>query len=161
MSGGKFASLTSGLLVRKGEARPSEGMALRGYSFASAPGPHDVLERVLERPMGDVPQLAVVARVTRPPQPETHEEAETLKPPKCAHADGAAKPCESSLKPRRLMVSLSPGEHETLGLIAVKKGVTRHQLLRNALDEYLALLVEEYSDACSCIYSGCSCAAPA
>jgi hypothetical protein len=55
------------------------------------------------------------------------------------------------------MVTVTAGEFETLGLIGVKKNVSRHQLLRNALDEYLALLVDEYSQACQCIYSGCSC----
>lgn len=62
-----------------------------------------------------------------------------------------------TVKPRRLMVTLSPGEYETLGLIGVKKSATRHQLCRNALDEYLALLVEEYGGDCECIYAGSSC----
>jgi hypothetical protein len=38
------------------------------------------------------------------------------------------------------MVQLSPLEFETLGHMSVKKGTSRHQLLRNALDEYMALL---------------------
>jgi hypothetical protein len=70
---------------------------------------------------------------------------------------GGQPPTGTSDKGRRLMVTVTPGEYETLGLIGVKKNVSRHQLLRNALDEYLALLVDEYSEACQCIYTGCSC----
>jgi hypothetical protein len=55
------------------------------------------------------------------------------------------------------MVSVTPGEFETLGIIAVKKSITRHQLVRNALNEYLALVVEEFGEGCQCIYTGCSC----
>jgi hypothetical protein len=60
-------------------------------------------------------------------------------------------------KTRRLMVSLTPSEYETLGIIGVKKALSRHQLLRGAVDEYLALLVEEYSGDCACIHSSCTC----
>jgi hypothetical protein len=58
------------------------------------------------------------------------------------------------------MVQLSPLEFETLGHMSVKKGTSRHQLLRNALDEYMALLGEEYGDDCQCIYTGCTCDVP-
>ncbi|HXJ00050.1 MAG TPA: hypothetical protein VNH44_02430, partial [Micropepsaceae bacterium] len=77
--------------------------------------------------------------------------------PRGAAPPGDPPPPAPSDKPRRLMVSLTPGEYETLGIIGVKKNTTRHQLLRNALDEYLALLVEEFSGDCQCIYSGGSC----
>jgi hypothetical protein len=58
------------------------------------------------------------------------------------------------------MVALSPTEFETLGHMSVKKGTTRHQLLRDALDEYMALLGEEYGEDCQCIYTGCTCDNP-
>jgi hypothetical protein len=35
-------------------------------------------------------------------------------------------------KLRRRMVTLPPADHETIGLIAVKKGITRHEILRLA-----------------------------
>ena len=161
MSGGKFASLTSGLLVRKGEARPSEAMPPHAFSFAAGFAPKQTPERHSARPLEEVPPPAVVSGAHGLERPRMDQVCETLEPVTPAPDEAAAKPCESTLKPRRLMVSLSSSEHETLGLIAVKKGVTRHRLLRNALDEYLALLVDEYGDACACINSGCACASPA
>ena len=53
-------------------------------------------------------------------------------------------------KPRRLMVTLSAAEFEKLGIAAVKKGVTRHQLMRGALNLYLERLKCEFS-ACGCM----------
>ena len=66
-------------------------------------------------------------------------------------------PPQEPEKPRRLVVTLTAAEYETLGHMAVKKGSTRHQLLRDALDEYMALLGEEFGGDCNCIYTGCSC----
>ena len=157
MSGGKFASLTAGLLVRRGEARQSEATPRPAMSFASAFAAKEPLARVPLPPKHEDPQPVVLPWARRPERCAMHEEAETPEAAQHAPREAAAKPSQSAVKPRRLMVTVSPGEHETLGLIAVKKGVTRHQLLRNALDEYLALLVEEYSDVCSCINTGCAC----
>ena len=57
------------------------------------------------------------------------------------------------VKPRRMMVTLSAPEFEKLGIAAVKKGVTRHQLLRAALDLYLERLTCEFSE-CGCMTAG-------
>ncbi|HEY4266286.1 MAG TPA: hypothetical protein VGM72_13280 [Micropepsaceae bacterium] len=90
-------------------------------------------------------------------------EASKMPPPKSASpqppraAPAGDPPPGQPGKTRRLTVSVSPSEYETLGLVAVKKNVTRHQLVRSALDEYLALLVDEYGEGCRCIYTGCSC----
>jgi len=131
MNGGKFASLTAGLLVRKGEARPSlmAGASVVTLTLPNAPRPN----------VAPVPiQAGRRAGSGNPPPP----------------------PPEEPNKPRRLMVALSPIEFETLGHMSVKKGTTRHQLLRNALDEYMALLGEEYGGDCNCIYTGCTCDTP-
>ncbi len=39
-----------------------------------------------------------------------------------------------------MMLTLSPTEYEKLGIAAVKKGMTRHQVLRTALDTHLERL---------------------
>ncbi len=67
-------------------------------------------------------------------------------------------------KPHRMMVTLSATEFERLGIAAVKKGVTRHQVLRTALDTHLERLKREYG-GCGCMAmggGGCSegCGAP-
>ena len=59
-------------------------------------------------------------------------------------------------KPHRLMVTLSPSEFEILGIAAVKRGVTRHQLLREAFDLHLERLQREFNE-CDCMMSGGPC----
>ena len=61
---------------------------------------------------------------------QTAELGWTLKPSLFAKK-GAAKPASvanDAPKSRRLVLTMTPREYETLGLIAVKKGTTRHQL---------------------------------
>jgi hypothetical protein len=157
MSGGKFASLTANLLVRKGDARPSTVLPLAAYpGFAhrehgsTRDEPDDSGE-----PRGVVLAMSPVALEMSAPQEPS---APAAKLPRSRSAAPPPPPSgPSSEKPRRLVVVLTPMEHETLGLVAVKKSLTRHQLLRNAVDEYLALLVEEFDGDCRCIQTGCEC----
>ena len=74
------------------------------------------------------------------------------------NGDSVFEPIEpaSPKKPRRLMIVLSDEEYETLGILAVKKGFSRHQILRKALDGYLEWLVDEYGTKCRCISLTCS-----
>ena len=53
-------------------------------------------------------------------------------------------------KPHRMMVTLSASAFEKLGIAAVKKGVTRHQMVRTALDLYLDQLKREFG-SCTCM----------
>lgn len=53
-------------------------------------------------------------------------------------------------KTHRMMVTLSASEFEKLGIAAVKKGVTRHQMVRTALDLYLEQLRREFG-TCTCM----------
>ncbi|MGH6814469.1 MAG: hypothetical protein ACREC6_02075 [Hyphomicrobiaceae bacterium] len=59
-------------------------------------------------------------------------------------------------KQHRIMLVLTEEEHETLGILAVKKGFTRHQVLRKALDAYFEWLTDEYGPNCRCVASTCS-----
>jgi len=150
MSGGKFASLTAGLLVRKGEAAPS----------LVAPGPERPFGRSAE---GGEPSASVPPREDSPermPVPEWQELSPRIVAPERVFAQPVreiALHSDHPDKPRRLMVSLSTEEYEMLGLIGVKKNATRHQLLRIAFDEYLLQLVEEFGEGCHCIANGGSC----
>jgi hypothetical protein len=164
MSSGKFASLTSNLLVRKGEAAPSPITPT-----PPAPGPARPFARALER---------VEARNSAHPEQQVHQPAWQNGPQRAPEwgdlplrADAPervfAQPArEIALhsdhpdKPRRLMVSLTSEEYEMLGIIGVKKNVTRHALLRIAFDEYLLQLVEEYGEGCNCVANGGSCETP-
>ena len=112
MSSARFASITSSLLARKGEARPwaQEAAAATPSSWHS-----DV------RPA-----------IAAPPPP----------PPS---------------KDRSCSVRMSAHDYERLGILAVKSGGTRQQLLKEALAQLLASRAQDY--ACACLGAcerGCS-----
>lgn len=73
--------------------------------------------------------------------------------PEQPQPDAGQAPSVAVAKPRRMMVTLSAPEFEKLGIAAVKKGVTRHQLMRAALDLYLERLKCEFSE-CDCMTGG-------
>ena len=127
MSASRFAPITAALFVRKGEAVPS------------VPKPSLFWTRE--------PPLA-------PPEPELEPEPE----PVFRQAAFAAPPPPppSDGKPHRVMLTLSATEFEKLGIAAVKKGLTRHQILRTALDTHLERLKREYG-GCGCMAMRGSC----
>jgi len=57
-------------------------------------------------------------------------------------------------KRHRMSLGLTQEEHERLGIVAVKKGLTRHQLMRDALDHYFDKLASDYKAECACIAVG-------
>jgi hypothetical protein len=57
---------------------------------------------------------------------------------------------------KKLYVSLSHPEHERLAIAAVKTGLTRHQLIRDALDFYFEQLLRDMGEDCRCV-AGRSC----
>jgi hypothetical protein len=63
---------------------------------------------------------------------------------------------EGPAKPHRMVVMLTPNEFERLGIAAVKKNLTRHQIVRAALDTHLDRLKREYG-GCGCMANGGSC----
>ncbi|HMI97025.1 MAG TPA: hypothetical protein VK479_10980 [Micropepsaceae bacterium] len=164
MSSGKFASLTPNLLVRKGEAAPSPITP-----SPTASGPARPFARAIERVEGRT-SAHPTQQVHQPawqngPQraPEWQDLPPRVDAPERVFVQSAreiALHSDHPDKPRRLMVSLSSEEYEMLGIIGVKKSVTRHQLLRIAFDEYLLQLVEEFGEGCNCVANGGSCDAP-
>ena len=57
---------------------------------------------------------------------------------------------------KKLFVSLSHPEHERLAIAAVKTGLSRHQLIRDALDLYFEQLSRDMGHDCRCV-SGTVC----
>jgi len=112
MSSARFASITSSLLARKGEARP----------------------------------WAQEAAVTTPPAWRSD-----------ARAAIAAPPPPPPAKDRSCAVRMSAHDYERLGILAVKSGVTRQQLLKDALAQFLAGKAQDYGCAClGACNRGCS-----
>jgi hypothetical protein len=56
-------------------------------------------------------------------------------------------------KPRRIMVSMTPGELERLDIAAIKKGTNRHHIVRAALNDYFRKLSAEFPHPCACLES--------
>lgn len=106
MSSAKFASITSGLLARKGEARPWS----------------QVMESALEIEVPQIPTAWRTEAAVPPPPP----------PP----------------KDRSCSLRMSAHDYERLGILAVKGGVKRQDLLKAALAEYLNSKAREYGCAC-------------
>jgi hypothetical protein len=107
----KFASITSGLLARKGEARP--------WNYAD----------------------------DNPPMPQQP-------PPLVWRAEAAMQPAGAPPPPpptrdRSCAVRMSAQDFERLGILAVKRGVTRQQLMKDALAQMLASQARIF--ACSCM----------
>jgi len=103
MSSAKFASITSSLLARKGEARP----------------------------------WAQEAAITTPPS--WHSDVRPAV---------AAPPPPPPGKDRSCSIRMSAHDYERLGILAVKSGGTRQQLLKDALAQFLASKAQDYGCAC-------------
>ncbi len=142
MSQPRYAPITSNLLVRKGEARPWH---ISASDCAAAPPrivetQHDVQH---EKHAPAAPQPAPEA--IREPEPRA---APVVSAARNSHADGEEHD-------RRCTLRLSHAEYERLGIIAVKKEISRQQVLRQAIEHYLATAKEEYQSACGCLGGTC------
>jgi hypothetical protein len=124
-SSGKFASITGDLLARKGEARPWNG-----------PAPADE----------DLPAPLAWRSPVAQPMPTNIEEP----PPPAAWrpAVAAPPPPPSEAKDRSCTLRMSAHDYERLGILAVKQGVNRQQLLKQALADFLAARAAQYGCAC-------------
>jgi hypothetical protein len=150
---GKFARITPDLLARKGNASPS------------------VAGDAAREPVGAIPlrmrlesEIVQPQRTALPPGhdlPVAGDDGTSTKrffytPEETGGSGGGGSDIHSE-KPRRIVLTLTAHEYETLGLVAVKKNTTRHQLAQSALDAYFEWLVSEYGEACSCIVGGALC----
>lgn len=80
-------------------------------------------------------------------KPSRHWSDEKALPPLVSNDASADLPAP---KPHRMVVTLSASEFEKLGIAAVKKNVTRHQIVRTALELHLERLKREFCD-CDCL----------
>jgi hypothetical protein len=141
----KFGRLTADLLVRKGDAGPSDIRRPRARK-SEAPALEVVVSpRKPAEPAAAASESADITTVAG-------EDSDLLLPYGVFQHTEAQAP----KRQHRIMIALTDEEHETLGILAVKKGFTRHQVLRKALDGYFEWLVDEYGTRCRCIASTCS-----
>lgn len=143
MGSAKFAAITSDLLARKGDAAPSVAtMPARPSIYVEAASPRPVLAcAAANAPAGD-PADNIPQPQTAGPQKDAKRKSEAGKDPQ---------------RPRRVMISLTADEFEKLGIAAIKKNTTRHQIARAALDAYFLQLAAELPRACNCMAEGPCC----
>ena len=99
-----------------------------------------------------------IAEATPLPEPHAVEHRFVFHEADLSHAHAHAHHHDhTGEKLRRIVLTLTPHEYETLGLVAVKKNSTRHQLAQEAMDAYFEWLASEYGEACACIVGGALC----
>ena len=106
MSAGNFASLTAGLLVRKGEAEPSPVMPAEVFPFPL---------RVVQAPV-DAPV---------PAGPTPQRKRRELAAESTGADVGAYTGADAPAKPRQMVVQLSANEYDALDLVALKAAPRR------------------------------------
>jgi hypothetical protein len=134
----KFAPITASLLARKGEAAPSFGI--------KRPVPWTSELPAVREPVRDIPASFATGTEFAHVENVPAQQSAVVPQPAVAHE-----------KPRRVVVSMSPCEFERLGIAAVKKGVSRHDLVRDTVNAYLARLAIEMN-RCACLDDGTQCA---
>lgn len=122
MSSGKFASVTASLLARKGEGQPWTQGGMQGGMQGAAPEP---------------------ARMPPAWRNEMRSEARSE-----IRVAPAAPPPPPPVKDKSCAVRMSLHDFERLGILAVKTGVTRQQLLKDALAQFLAAKAQDFGCAC-------------
>jgi len=96
------------------------------------------------------PPHADFARILAPPQAEDSPHADLALLTAANHLpEGDGEMAHEHTK--RCALKLSPAEYERLGIISVKKGMSRHQVLRQAFEKYLASIQHEYQTECACL----------
>src|SRR5690348_12046329 len=150
----RFSPITSDLLARKGEASPSAikpSLFWRRPPLADAPRPQPSRDLRAQETTRDL-RLAVAEPVrdlrTVAPEPELHPHEIDPMP-----ADVVPPMPPEGPRPHKMMVTLSHADYEKLGIAAVKKGVTRQQMLRVAVDLHIERLKREYG-GCGCMAMG-------
>jgi hypothetical protein len=122
MSSGKFASVTASLLARKGEGQPwTQGAAMGAGEPVRMPLAWRQEGRSEGRNAPAAPAFAE-ASVGKPPPPPAKD-----------------KTCS---------VRMSPHDFQRLGILAVKTGASRQQLLKDALAQFLAAKADDFGCAC-------------
>jgi hypothetical protein len=128
MSNAKFASITAELLARKGEAMPWVQSGVQSGAQES------------EKPMPAWRQQVAPPPVVTPRAPT------------------AALPPSMPPKDKSCSIRMSAHDYERLGIIAVKTGNSRAQLLKDALAQFLASQAKQHG--CLCLKAGvetCGC----
>jgi hypothetical protein len=131
-----FASLSSGLLARKGQARPAMRRQLTTLDFGA-----ESLEDLGWNDMGE--PLPAVEALQSPPLPPVLAQREELAGSFADAEPQAVAPVLPTGKRRAAFtLRLDPERHLRLRLAAVTRGVSAQKLVTEALDQFLKTMPE-------------------
>jgi hypothetical protein len=139
MSSGKFASITAGLLARKGEGQPwTQGTAQEPARVPLAwrnEGPVEVRSDMRNEPpiaVRSAPPSVAPSILRSEPRP----------------APASEPPPPPPIKDKSCAVRMTMHDFERLGIVAVKDGVSRQKVLKDAVVRFLDGKAREYGCAC-------------
>ena len=92
----------------------------------------------------NAPPSPALISIPRPVEDES--EAPVLQRP----APGQRPPSDTE-RPHKVRIALSDAEFQAFGLAAVKRGISRQQILRGALNRHLDELARDYGQTCACL----------
>lgn len=145
MSHARFASITAALLARKGEAKPWEDPPKTSLAWREDLARTPPLPPIVDPP--SVTPFAQVQALVVQPTPKQCHEVEFSDMSSAAIAPTGSGP----EKIKKCTIRLSLHDYERLGIIAVKRNVTRQHLLHDALDQFFAAATEQYNPGCACL----------
>ena len=132
MSQSKFASITSSLLARKGEATPWEEPRKRLLSWGTDSLQPEQPPSINPPEQSEPASPNLTRGLSKQPAADCPKLADPDKMKKCA-------------------VRVSCHDYERLGILAVKSGTTRHHLMQEALKQFLAIETRLYDKECLCL----------
>jgi hypothetical protein len=83
-----------------------------------------------------------------------HQFEEDSKAPQPERTAFTPRPASETERPHKVRIALSDAEFEAFGLAAVKRGISRQQILRGAVSRYLDELARDYGQICACLARG-------
>ncbi len=99
---------------------------------------------LLARKGDAAPSAVAPAAPPRPTLVRRYDQRLSSEPPQPDNAE----------KLRRIMVCITPEQLEQLSIAAIKKSTNRHDIVRNALDDYFRRLSAEFPQPCACLEGG-------
>ncbi|HWA29443.1 MAG TPA: hypothetical protein VG867_00015 [Rhizomicrobium sp.] len=118
-----------------------------------APITADLLARKgMATPSAMMPRHEFVRHVPPPPPREEPE-------PALQQETDSDHPPHDPARPKKLFIAMTHREHEQLAIAAVKTGLSKHRLVRDALEIYFEQLALDMGDDCPCVTSGFGCRA--
>ncbi len=94
---------------------------------------------------------SVVVRVMAPSRPALVPREDRPAPPELPPFPSEPRQPDNADKLRRIVFSITDEDLERLRIVAIKKGATRHDIVRGALHDYFRKLSAELPRPCACV----------